>query len=379
MLRVVLVLIALVVLLSIGGWLFFMSPSTSPGVLPDEVVQDTRAAPVVLTGTPGPLHRTTYRIKGESFTFANGVAKSDAPSGTSVQNISVFAPPAYGDVDGNGSQDAVVLLVDSQERNGTFYYVAVALLGPGGYTGSEAYFLGDRVLPQNFSIAGGLVLVSYLDREPGDSISAPPTIRKTVRIRLDTQAMQLIDPVVTSQDVPVNTTPTTNPDTTPVVVDDTPAPIDTGTSTGDAVPPPPPPPPPPGPGGSTSGGSTDGTTSGMVTPSQQELSLQRWVWIESATNAGTVTKPNATGAYALIFSAEGSFAGTTDCNTLSGTYTANQSAITFTQISKTEIACATTQEDLFVSMLNSFEDFFFTQSGELVFRVKQNGGIVVFR
>ena len=65
--------------------------------------------------------------------------------------------------------------------SGTFYYVAVAELDRGAYTGSAGVLLGDRIDPQRVTFADGVVTVDYAERRPGEPMSAQPSITTSKR------------------------------------------------------------------------------------------------------------------------------------------------------------------------------------------------------
>ena len=65
--------------------------------------------------------------------------------------------------------------------SGTFYYVAVAELDGGAYTGSAGLLLGDRIAPGRVTFADGIVTVDYAERRPGEPMSAQPTVTTSKR------------------------------------------------------------------------------------------------------------------------------------------------------------------------------------------------------
>lgn len=74
------------------------------------------------------------------------------------------------------------VLTDERGGSGTFYYLAAALSLPsGGFQGTSAIFMGDRVAPQNVAIEEGRAVTNYADRAPDEPFSARPSIGKTLR------------------------------------------------------------------------------------------------------------------------------------------------------------------------------------------------------
>lgn len=119
----------------------------------------------------------TYVIEGESVTIAGGAFEKEAAPGSATKiKISVFGVPTAGDIDGDGDEDAALLLVRDPGGSGTFYYVAAAFNTGGGYQGTNAVFLGDRIAPHLVEISEGRIIANYAERKPGEPISARPSV-----------------------------------------------------------------------------------------------------------------------------------------------------------------------------------------------------------
>jgi hypothetical protein len=72
------------------------------------------------------------------------------------------------DLDHDGRDDAVVILVNEPGGSGSFYYVAAAYNDGTQFVGSTALLLGDRIDIQSVAVSDGIVIVSYSDRpQPG--------------------------------------------------------------------------------------------------------------------------------------------------------------------------------------------------------------------
>ncbi len=117
----------------------------------------------------------SYRIGGEMVTLENGLAeKPAAPGSASKVTTRILNDPVSGDLDGDGDEDAVVWLLQQTGGTGSFFYVAAAFRGNGGYQGTTAVLVGDRIAPQTLSITHRLVSAQYLDRETGAPMALPP-------------------------------------------------------------------------------------------------------------------------------------------------------------------------------------------------------------
>ncbi|MEK7227376.1 MAG: hypothetical protein AAB641_00600 [Patescibacteria group bacterium] len=111
----------------------------------------------------------TFTFDDEAVTLSNG-----RNTGTS-EETEILEKTAYGDLNADGKEDAIMFLARSGGGSGVFIYAAAYVSGPINYKGSNAVFLGDRIAPQNVSIKNGVATVSYLDRAPDEPLAAEPT------------------------------------------------------------------------------------------------------------------------------------------------------------------------------------------------------------
>ena len=133
-------------------------------------------APQSASRTLDPLN-TTYIIDGIPVTLVDGKsAQSAAPGSAETITTQLFGAPVLGDVNGDGVNDAAVILVQTGAGSGTFYYAAVAVATSTGTVGTNAVLLGDRIAPDTTQIANGIVTVNYADRKPTDPMSTPPSV-----------------------------------------------------------------------------------------------------------------------------------------------------------------------------------------------------------
>jgi heat shock protein HslJ len=118
----------------------------------------------------------TYTFDGRPITLVNGRA-FEAASGSEVAvTTTMFGQPVSGDLNGDGMNDAVVMLVRDTGGTGTFYYVAADINQAGLNQGTNAIVLGDRIAPQNVETSSGQVIANYADRNPGEPMTTPPSL-----------------------------------------------------------------------------------------------------------------------------------------------------------------------------------------------------------
>lgn len=112
----------------------------------------------------------TYSIEGKNVTLING----ESEDGTTT----MFGEPTTGDLNGDGANDAGVILVVTGNGSGTFYYAAAALNNTTTYTydGTNAIILGDRISPQTKDIQDQIYVVNYADRAEGEPMATDPSV-----------------------------------------------------------------------------------------------------------------------------------------------------------------------------------------------------------
>ncbi len=138
----------------------------------------------------------TYKVNDIDVTLVDGRSEVEAAPGSSTKILTqYFGNEAAGDLNGDGKQDVIFLLTQSEGGSGTFFYVVAALSTENGYVGSNGIVLGDRIAPQSTSIEGQLVNVTYVDRKPGEPFSAEPTVgtSKVLQVK-DNQLVEVTQP-----------------------------------------------------------------------------------------------------------------------------------------------------------------------------------------
>ncbi len=229
------------------------------------------------------------------------------------------------DLDGDDFDDSVFLITNSPGGSGTFYYVVAALQGERGYVGSKAFFVGDRIAPQNITIGGedAPIAVNYADRAPGESFSVRPSVGKTLWLRFDVDAMEFV------QVEPPFEAP----------------PLGIATSSAPAA----------------------------------LLTAKKWIWVSTTYGDGTKILPKKAGSFVITFAKDGAFSASTDCNSIGGQYDATGHLITFKNVISTLMYCEASQEGDFQKTLGQAASYFFSPSGEFVLDLKYDSGSAVFK
>lgn len=261
----------------------------------------------------------SYSIEGKAVVLKDGVSEvSTLPNSTLKTTTQYFGNDAVGDLNEDGIPDTAFLLTQNTGGSGTFYYVVVALkTSAGGYIGTNAILLGDRIAPQTTEIKDGVLAVNYAVRNPGEPMTTRPSMGKTMWIKVDTKTNQIVEWVKDFE--------------------------------------------------------------GEANPSVMKLDMQTWHWTSTTyTNSQTVI-PKISNKFALTFTLPNRFSASTDCNGVGGEYSVTGSTIVFTKMMSTMMYCQDSQEQVFSGMLGDVKSYHFTSKGELIFDLKTNGGQMIFR
>ncbi len=167
--------------------------STPTAVVPTR----TPAAPAALT--PDMLKNAEYR---SDFTASKKAKLVDgkyeeaaAPGSASKITVQLLAQPlVFADLNGDGLDDAVVVIASSGGGSGTYYTLDVVLNDKGTPKHEAAILLGDRVQVKGLSVKGADITVAMVTQGPKDPLCCP-TLDTTVTYRY--QNGQLVAPAVT--------------------------------------------------------------------------------------------------------------------------------------------------------------------------------------
>lgn len=128
--------------------------------------------------TPEELGRTVYRIEGESerLRMRNGRWEGPpaAPGSATVPRAQVHTELiARGDLDGDGAEDAVVLLEHDPGGSGRFLHVAVVTRREGRPVMLASRLVGDRVQVRSLAVRGREIVLEVVRAGPNDASCCP--------------------------------------------------------------------------------------------------------------------------------------------------------------------------------------------------------------
>jgi len=259
-----------------------------------------------------------YRIDGRSVRLVDGVSEMAAAPGSTAKILTRhFGSEVWHDLNQDGQDDVVFLVTQESGGSGTFYYVVAAVSGPGGYIGSQALLLGDRIAPQTAQLLpGDIVVVNFAERRPGEPFSTQPSVGKSIWLKLDTATLQF--------------------------------------------------------------GEVAQNFEGEADPARMTLGMKTWAWIRAVDANGLETVPRNAGVFSITLGPDRVFAAGTDCNRVSGGYAIDGPLISFGDMAATQMYCEGSQESEFIALLGAAERYEFTSRGELVLRLR-GGGSTTFR
>lgn len=144
---------------------------------------------------------STFEVGNEPVTLTNGIAVTELASSPDAKiTTRYFGNELKHDLNNDGREDSVFLVTQDGGGSGTFFYVVAVLDTSNGFVGSGSYPLGDRIAPQSINIDEGtttlgtkrvnVIVVNYAVRKPNEPMTTPPSVGKTVWLKLDPSTLE---------------------------------------------------------------------------------------------------------------------------------------------------------------------------------------------
>ena len=136
--------------------------------------------PASLQDTPmvGPV--TLQLLKNTKFQAQNGMTfvqlvdgKFQSGSGVDFLSVTLQDLAGFGDLNGDGIEDAAVILAENYGGTGTFEYLVPVFNVGHNLAPSSGFLLGDRVQVNAISITNGVIKLDLLTHAPNDSLCCP--------------------------------------------------------------------------------------------------------------------------------------------------------------------------------------------------------------
>ncbi len=265
------------------------------------------------------VNNLSYNVDGDVFNLVDGKAEIlSLPGSATMNSLSIFGEPVYGDLDADGDVDGAVWLLNEPGGTGVFYYGALVMNdGTGKGVATNTMFLGDRIAPQTLEVQDGRVVYNFAIRKETDPMTAEPSVGKSVWVNYDKNTGEIGEWVKDFE--------------------------------------------------------------GEADPSVMKLDMKTWEWNSVTYNDGKKIVPKDPKKFTLTFKKDGSFSASTDCNGIGGNYKVTDKQIVFSEMLGTLMYCEGSQEGDFKKVLEQASSYFFTSKGELVFDLKFDSGSAIFK
>jgi heat shock protein HslJ len=127
------------------------------------------------------LRNATYPSEWEdsgAITLTNGRYEGEpfVEGGATRLVVTLVSPLAFGDLDGDGVDDAVVILVANPGGSGTFHTLEAVRNERGEPVHLASYSLGDRVRVRSLAIEGGQIALEMVTHGPDDPMCCPTQV-----------------------------------------------------------------------------------------------------------------------------------------------------------------------------------------------------------
>jgi len=139
------------------------------------------AAVAACGGSPPPLTEDALKnaeyggIYEEPVQLTNGKYEGEpfVEGGASRPTVLFIEPYALGDLNGDGAEDAAVLLVENSGGSGSFVYLAAVVNKDGKPENAATTLLEDRAQVKSLTIANGKITVEMVTHGPEDPRCCP--------------------------------------------------------------------------------------------------------------------------------------------------------------------------------------------------------------
>lgn len=178
--------------------LAFVLASTACRAVTTPTPQPVPSEPPTATDTPIPalltleqLKNAEVKISGVSGTgvsqtvkLTDGIFQSGSdPASTDFASVVMGEQVAYGDLNGDGAQDAAIILAENYGGTGVFVSVAVMLNRGGQPVFAASAGIDDRPVTNSLSIQGGEILLDAIIHGPNDpGCCAAQPVTETFRL-----------------------------------------------------------------------------------------------------------------------------------------------------------------------------------------------------
>ena len=184
-----------------GALVTVLAAALMVGALPAAASTPAQSAELTPEALANATYSSDYAATGE-ITLVDGQAEEEiAPGSASKLVVTLIEPTAFGDLDGDGVDDAAVLLASNSGGSGTFIDLHAVLDEDGEPVDAASAFLGDRVQVNRLTIEDGQIVVDMIAQGPNDPMCCP-TQRVQRTYVLEDDALILVEEVELPSDEP---------------------------------------------------------------------------------------------------------------------------------------------------------------------------------
>jgi hypothetical protein len=129
------------------------------------------------------LDNLTYQgLYTETIQLVNGRYEGEpfVAGGTSRPTVTRLPLVAFGDLNGDGVDDAAVLLVENSGGSGSFVFLAAVINQGGSPENVSTILLGDRVELQWLAISDGQIVAEIVTHSDSDPLCCPSLVRRNI-------------------------------------------------------------------------------------------------------------------------------------------------------------------------------------------------------
>jgi peptidoglycan/xylan/chitin deacetylase (PgdA/CDA1 family) len=126
------------------------------------------------------------------------------PGSASVERYLIYPGVAFGDIDGDANEDAVVILINVSSGSGNFYHLIPVRNAGGQPQPLNATFIGDRVVVEQVLVVDGEEHLLFRTYRPEEPYGSTPTLHVARRYVLKEDTLQQINEEVLNADEAVN-------------------------------------------------------------------------------------------------------------------------------------------------------------------------------
>lgn len=147
------------------------APASRPAAAPTPTALPPK--PLTAEALANAEYKTTFLPSG-TVKLQDGTYREKTVAGAASETVIRLSDfKALGDLDGDGVEDAAVVLVSSGGGSGTFFTLEAVLNQQGTPKHAASQLLGDRVKLNSLSIASGEVMVKMVVHGPNDPLCCP--------------------------------------------------------------------------------------------------------------------------------------------------------------------------------------------------------------